>query len=114
MKSRITEIDRLLDDESISDDMFDALENEARLITYEIGVIESKKRIESVKDINPSEWLSSFLSSFGFNPITRTITSKQYEVFRNINNGKPFKYNGLRYDVGKGRNNFGTLIISNL
>lgn len=114
MKSRIAEIDMILDDESITDDMFDALEKEARQLVNELGKIESKQRMESVKDINPSEWLSSFLSSFGFDSITRTITSKQYDVFRNINNGRPFKCNGYRYDIIKNRDGLGSLVITKL
>lgn len=104
----------ILDDESITDDMFDALEKEARQLVNELGKIESKQRMESVKDINPSEWLSSFLSSFGFDSITRTITSKQYDVFRNINNGRTFKCNGYRYDIRKNRDGFGSLVITKL
>lgn len=79
-----------------------------------LGKIESKQRMESVKDINPNEWLSSFLSSFGFDSITRTITSKQYDVFRNINNGRPFKCNGYRYDISKNRDGLGSLVITKL
>ena len=114
MKSRIKEIDRILDDESTTDEVYNSLEEEARHLTYEIGIAERKHRAASVKDINPNEWLSSFLASFGSKSVTKTITSKQYDIFRNVNNGRSFKCNGLRYDFQKIRDGYGLLVIKKL
>ena len=114
MKSRIKEIDRILDDESTTDDVYDALEKEARHLTHEIGIAEVKQESASVKDINPNDWLSSFLASFGNKSLTITITSKQYDVFRRANNGRPFKCNGLRYDFVKNRDGYGSLVIKKI
>ena len=114
MKSRIKEIDMILDDESTTDDVYDALENEARHLTYEIGISERNQESASVKDINPNDWLSSFLASFGNKSLTRPISSKQYDVFRRVNNGRPFKCNGLRYDFVKNRDGYGSLVIKKI
>ena len=96
MKARIAEIDKLLDND-ITDAEFDKLEEEARFLTSEIGKMEAAMRLRSVKALlRVSEWEASFLSSFSFG--TRKITNKQAEIFKRFNNGKPFIYNGRRFD----------------
>lgn len=112
IKNRISEIDRLLDDESTSDEEFDDLMLESQRQTALLGELESFIRLNDAKEILPDEWTVNFLKSFGATSVTRVISVKQYDVLKRINNGKPFKYNGLRYDIGKGSNNFGTLIIT--
>lgn len=96
MKTRIAEIDELLDND-ITDAEFDKLEEEARVLTIEIGRIEAAMRFRSVKTLlHVSEWEASFLSSFSCG--TRKVTNKQAEIFKRFNNGKPFIYNGRRFD----------------
>ena len=96
MKARIAEIDKLLDND-ITDNEFDKLEEEAQLLTSEIGRIEAAMRFRSVKNlVRVSDWEASFLSSFYCG--TRKITNKQAEIFKKFNNGKPFIYNGRRFD----------------
>ena len=96
MKARITEIDKLLDD-NITNAEFDKLEKEARALMSEIGRIEAAMRLRSAKAlVRVSEWEASFLSSFSFG--TRKITNKQAEIFKRFNSGKPFIYNGRRFD----------------
>ena len=96
MKSRITEIDKLLDND-ITDVEFDKLEDEARALMSEIGRMEVAMRFRSAKALaRVSEWESSFLSSFSCG--TRKVTNKQAEIFKRFNNGKPFIYNGRRFD----------------
>ena len=96
MKARIAEIDKLLDND-ISDAEFDKLEKEAKLLTSEIGRIEASMRLRSAKTlVRVSNWEASFLSSFSCG--TRKITNKQAEIFKRFNNGKPFIYNGRRFD----------------
>lgn len=112
IKNRISEIDRLLDDESTTDEEFDDLMLESQRQTALLGELESSIRLNNAKEISPDEWTVDFLKSFGSTSVTRVISLKQYEVLKRINHGKPFKYNGLRYDIGKGSNNFGTLIIT--
>lgn len=112
VKNRIAEIERLLDDDSTTDEEFDALMLESQRQTALLGELENSIRLNNAKEISPDEWTVNFLKSFGSASVTRVITLKQYDVLKRINNGKPFKYNGLRYDIGKGNNNFGTLIIT--
>lgn len=96
MKARIAEIDKLLDSD-ITDTEFDKLEEEARVLTNEKGMMEKAMQFRSVKSLlRVSEWEASFLSSFSCG--TRKITNKQAEIFKRFNNGKPFIYNGRRFD----------------
>lgn len=112
VKNRIAEIERLLDDDSTTDEEFDALMRESQRQTALLGELESSIRLNGAKEIAPNEWTVNFLKSFGSTSVTRVITVKQYDVLKRINNGKPFKYNGLRYDISKGSNNFATLIVT--
>ena len=96
MKNRIAEIDKLLDSD-ITDTEFDKLEEEAQMLTSEIGRMEAAMRFGSVKTLlRVSEWEASFLDSFSCG--TRKVTNKQAEIFKRFNNGKPFIYNGRRFD----------------
>ena len=96
IKARIAEIDKLLDSD-ITDAEFDKLEEEARVLMSEIGRMEATMQFKSVKTLlRVSDWEASFLSSFSFG--TRKITNKQAEIFKRFNNGKPFIYNGRRFD----------------
>lgn len=96
MKARIAEIDKLLDSD-ITDTEFDKLEEEARVLTNEKGMMEKAMQLRSAKNLSRvSDWEASFLSSFSCG--TRKITNKQAEIFKRFNNGKPFIYNGRRFD----------------
>ena len=96
MKARIAEIDNLLDSD-ITNAEFDKLEEEARVLMSEIGKMEAAMQLRSVKSLlRVSEWEASFLSSFSCG--TRKVTNKQAEIFKRFNNGKPFIYNGRRFD----------------
>ena len=95
MKARIAKIDELLDSD-ITDAEFEKLEEEARMLTYEKGIMEKSMQFRSVKSLlRVSEWEASFLSSFSCG--TRKVTNKQAEIFKRFNNGKPFIYNGRRF-----------------
>ena len=114
MKARIAEIDQLLDDD-ITDAEFDKLENEAQLLTNEIGRMEAARRFRSAKNlVRVSNWETSFLNSFSFG--TRNVTNKQAEIFKRFNNGKPFIYNGRRFDCAGPdyRSGFSTLVITDI
>ena len=96
MKARIAEIDKLLDND-IADAEFDKLEEEARVLMNEIGKMEATMQFRSAKNlVRVSDWEASFLSSFSCG--TRKITNKQAEIFKKFNGGKPFIYNGRRFD----------------
>ena len=114
MKARIAEIDKLLDSD-ITNAEFDKLEEEAQLLTSEIGRMEAAMRFRSVKNlVRVSDWEASFLSSFSCG--TRKITNKQAEIFKRFNNGKPFIYNGRRFDCSgpNYRAGFSGLVVTDI
>ena len=114
MKSRIAEIDKLLDND-ITDAEFDKLEKEAQMLMSEIGRMESAMRFKSVKTLlHVSEWETSFLNSFYCG--TRKVTNKQAEIFKRFNNGKPFIYNGRRFDCAGAnyRAGFSAIVVTDI
>lgn len=97
MKAEIARIDKLLDDESLSNEEYDSLEKKAYDLSQERGNLQNKINKLSVKNlVRVSEWEASFLSSFSCG--TRKVTNKQAEIFKRFNSGKPFIYNGRRFD----------------
>ena len=113
MKARIVEIDNLLDfEDSIPDAEIDRLEEEARNLMEKIGILEQLKRLKSERELkNVSDWTKNFLSSF---PVgTQVITKRQAEVFRRMNHGDSFNFNGRHYDFSISRK-FGMLIVINI
>ena len=114
MKARVAEIDKLLDND-ITDAEFDKLENEAQLLTSEIGRLEAAMQFRSVKNlVRVSDWEASFLSSFSCG--TRKVNNKQAEIFKRFNNGKPFIYNGRRFDCAGAnyRAGFSGLVVTDI
>ena len=96
MKAEIERIDKLLDDESLTDEEYDRLEKKISSLFLERGKLQNKINKLSVKNlVRVSEWEASFLSSFSCG--TRKVTNKQAEIFKRFNNGKPFIYNGRRF-----------------
>ena len=96
MNAEIERIDKLLDDESLTDEEYDRLEKKVSNLFLERGKMQTKINTLSVKTLlRVSEWEASFLSSFSCG--TRKITNKQAEIFKRFNNGKPFIYNGRRF-----------------
>ena len=115
MKAEIARIDKLLDDESLSDEEYDRLEKKVSNLFLERGKLQTKINTLSVKTLlRVSEWKSSFLSSFDCG--TRKITNKQAEIFKRFNNGKPFIYNGRRFDCAgpNYRAGFSTLVVTDV
>ena len=115
MKSEIARIDKLLDDESLSNEEYDALEKKAYDLNQERGNLQNKINKLSVKNlVRVSDWEASFLSSFSCG--TRKITNKQAEIFKRFNSGKPFIYNGRRfYCQGPNyRTGFSGLVITDI
>ena len=115
MKAEIERIDKLLDDESLSDEEYDRLEKKVSNLFLERGKLQTKINTLSVKTLlRVSEWEASFLSSFSCG--TRKITNKQAEIFKRFNNGDPFIYNGRRfYCQGPNyRTGFSGLVITDI
>ena len=114
MKARVAEIDKRLDND-ITNAEFDKLEEEARVLTSEIGRMETAMQFRSVKTLlHVSDWESSFLSSFYCG--TRKITNKQAEIFKKFNNGKPFIYDNRRFDCAgpNYRAGFSGLVVTDM
>ena len=114
MKARIAKIDELLDND-ITNAEFDKLEEEARVLTYEKGMMEKAMRFRAVKNLSRvSDWEASFLSSFSCG--TRKVTNKQAEIFKRFNNGKPFIYDGRRFDCAgpNYRAGFSGLVVTDI
>ena len=115
MKAEIERIDKLLDDESLTDEEYDCLEKKASNLVFERGKLQIKINTLSVKNLlHVSDWEASFLSSFSCG--TRKITNKQAEIFKKFNNGKPFIYNGRRFDCAGAnyRAGFSGLVITDI
>ena len=115
MKAEIARIDKLLDDESLSNEEYDALEKKAYDLNQERGNLQKKINTLSVKNlIRVSDWEASFLSSFSCG--TRKITNKQAEIFKRFNNSKPFIYNGRRFDCAgpNYRTGFSGLVVTDI
>lgn len=116
LKAAIIAIDAKLDGDDISDEEFDALEEEARALTAQLGEMESAENFRrNAKTLaNVSPWYADFLMSFSNG--TRKVTNKQAECFKRLNGGKPFIWNGRRYDCpgANYRAGFSTLIVTPL
>ena len=115
MKAEIARIDKLLDDESLTDEEYDRLEKKAASLVFERGNLQNKINKLSVKNlVRVSEWEASFLGSFACG--TRKVTNKQAEIFKRFNNGKSFIYNGRRFDCAGAnyRAGFSTLVVTDI
>ena len=97
LKAAIKEIDDILDDDSISSEMYTQLDKAARILTKVLGELENEQNFKNVKEFKKlGEWTDGFLTTFESG--TMLITNKQAGIFKGINNGKPFIYKGRRYD----------------
>lgn len=97
LKAEAARLDKIADDDDISNEEFDRLIHKINELTAEHGGLQKKIDFLSVKTIHRvSDWSASFLNSFDCG--TRKITNKQAEIFKRFNNGKPFIYNGRRFD----------------
>ena len=97
LKAEVARLDNLADDDTISNEDFDRLTHKVNELSAECGILQKKINFLSVKTLTRvSDWSASFLASFSCG--TRTITNKQAEIFKRFNNGKPFIYNGRRFD----------------
>ena len=115
MKAEIARIDKLLDDESLTDEEYNRLEKKASNLTFEHGMLQKKINTLSVKNlVRASDWEASFLSSFSCG--TRKVTNKQAEIFKRFNSGKPFIYNGRRFDCAGAnyRAGFSGLVVTDI
>lgn len=116
LKAAIIAIDAKLDSDDIDDAEFDALEEEARALTAKLGKMESAENFRRNAKIldRVSPWYAEFLTSFSNG--TRKVTNKQAECFRRVNGGKPFIWEGRRYDCtgANYRAGFSALVVTPL
>lgn len=106
VKEVIKKIDGILDDESILNEDFDQLNKTIQVLTKILGRLENEQSLRNCKEFNElNEWTKNFLNSFAKG--TTLITNKQAEVFKKINNGKPFIYGNRRYDCSGPNYRFG-------
>ena len=115
MKAEIARIDKLLDDESLTDEEYDRLEKKAANLVFERGKLQNKINKLSVKNlVRVSDWEASFLGSFSCG--TRKVTNKQAEIFKKFNNGKPFIYDKRRFDCAgpNYRAGFSALVVTDI
>lgn len=115
MKAEIARIDKILDDEPLTDEEYDCLEKKASNLTFERGMLQKKINTLSVKNlVCVSEWEASFLGSFSCG--TRKVTNKQAEIFKRFNNGKPFIYDKRRFDCQgpNYRTGFSGLVVTDI
>ena len=97
MKAETARLDLLADDDTISNEEYDRLIHKINELTVEYGRLQNKIDFMSVKTLTyVSDWSDSFLNSFECG--TRKITNRQAEIFKRFNNGKPFIYDGRRFD----------------
>lgn len=115
MKAEIARIDKLLDNDSLTNEEYDSLEKKAYDLSQERGNLQNKINKLSVKNfVRVSDWEASFLNSFSCG--TRKISNKQAEIFKRFNNGKPFIYNGRRFECAgpNYRTGFSGLVITDI
>ena len=115
MKAEIERIDKLLDDESLTDEEYDRLEKKVSNLTFEHGMLQKKINTLSVKNlVRVSDWEASFLSSFSCG--TRKVTNKQAEIFKRFNSGRSFIYDKRRFDCAgpNYRAGFSTLVVTDI
>lgn len=115
MKAEIARIDKLLDDESLSDEEYDRLEKKVSNLFLERGNLQNKINTLSAKNlVRVSDWEASFLSSFSCG--TRKVTNKQAEIFKRFNSGKPFIYDKRRFDCAgpNYRAGFSGLVVTDI
>ena len=113
IKARIVMLDKMADDETISNEEFDAINVEIAELYKEVARLEAEEPKQKIKKISRvSPWYVKFLASFDTIG-TRKVTNKQAYYLQQVNHGQPFVYNdkiyscsGPNYRVG-----FGTLII---
>lgn len=113
LKNKINELDNMMDDESISDEQFDEYGKEIACLYAEIAKIESYENLVSVRRLNGiNDWGKQFLSSFACG--TRKVTIKQAQIFERFNAGKPFIFDGKRFDCERPnyRNGFSWLVVT--
>lgn len=99
-KALIAQIDALLDDDSISDAEYNALEAKARDLTRMLPALEQAERIAKLPQIS-NKFVLDVCS--GFSVGTHKITIRQYDAIHNIVRCTEFCCNGHLISIAPGR-----------
>lgn len=113
IKARIAMLDKIADDETISNEEFNAINAEIANLYKEVARLEAEEQKLKIKKIDHvSSWYAKFLASFDAIG-TRKVTNKQAYYLQQVNHGQSFVYNGKIYSCSgpNYRVGFGTLII---
>jgi hypothetical protein len=109
-KALIAQIDALLDDDSISDAEYNALEAKARDLTRMLPALEQAEKIAKLPRVS-----NKFVADVcgGFPAGTHKITIRQYDAIHNIVKCKEFRCGGYLVSIACGHT-FGHLVKSEI
>lgn len=99
-KALIAKIDALLDDDSISDADYDALDAKARDLTKMLPALEHAEKIAKLPQIS-NRFVADVCS--GFSVGTHTITIRQYDAVHSITRCTEFRCGGYLVSIAYGR-----------
>ena len=99
-KALIAQIDALLDDDSISDADYDALDAKVRELIKMLPALEQAEKIAKLPRVS-----NKFVADVcgGFSVGTHTITMRQYDAIHNITRCTEFCCDGYRVCIAYGR-----------
>ena len=99
-KALIAQIDALLDDDSISDADYDALDAKVRELIKMLPALEQAEKIAKLPQTS-----NKFVADVcgGFSVGTHTITIRQYDAVHNITRCTEFRCDGYRVTIAYGR-----------
>ena len=99
-KALIAQIDALLDDDSISDAEYDALEAKARDLTRMLPALEQAEKIAKLPQTS-NKFVADVCGRFSVG--THTITIRQYDAIHNITRCTEFRCGGYLVSIAYGR-----------
>ena len=99
-KALIAQIDALLDDDSISDADYDALDAKVRELIKMLPALERAEKIAKLPQTS-NKFVMDVCS--GFSVGTHTITMRQYDAIHNITRCTEFRCGGYLVSIAYGR-----------
>lgn len=113
LRYKLSNIDKMLDDETLSDDQFNALENEARDLVKQIAQAEKQNKIDSIKRIDVNAWEEKFLKSFPCGTVK--ISNKQAHIFKRISQDQFIFANRIYACMGENyKTGFSAVVITKI
>ena len=99
-KALIAQIDALLDDDSISDAEYDALDAKVRDLTRMLPALERAEKIAKLPRVS-NKFVADVCGKFSVG--THTITIRQYDAIHDIVKCTEFRCDGYRVCIAYGR-----------